>query len=454
LVGHVVVVVALVCAQASPASGHSAPAGEARCATDVPRDGAERPIVLWDAMSESHEQLVRSGLAPFDAEHTGLSVELVRKPNYDLLVDELVATPLEAWPNAILGMEQSVANLARLAEAIPPGECSTVLDSGGLLPIIEATYTVDGRLRAVPFNVSTPVLIYNAAQVRAAGLDPDVPPRTLAELRQAADAITQSGVASSGFVVHDQYGAWFVRQFSAQRGHTIGSPHNGRADPIEEMDLSTSDIVADFEWLRDGVTAGSFLWIGGNPSGSEDLLRLPTERAEAAFTLHTSAALGEVLTLVDQGAFPGSELGVAPLPGNGGLVGGGAWWILDSGDPVTNRAVAEVLEFMVAPPQLGAFDAATGYVPPSESVAAEPVVVERWAEQPELRVGYDQLRVMDGSPAAAGLLTVPARDLDELLAIHMEEMLQPDTDIEALLAEIEVQFMSIVEANRRADGQD
>jgi sn-glycerol 3-phosphate transport system substrate-binding protein len=419
----------------------------------VPRDGEERQIVLWDAMSESHEQLVSASLAQFDAAHTGLSVELVRKPNYELLVNELVATPREAWPNAVLGMEQSVANLASLTAAIPPGECSAALDSGGLLPIVEATYTVDGVLRAVPFNVSTPVLIYNAALVRSAGMDPSKPPRTLAELRQAADAITASGVASSGFVVHDQYGAWIVRQLSAQRGQIIGSPNNGRTAPIEEVSLATDDIVADFEWLRDGVTAGSFLWIGGNPSGSDDLLRIPTDRAEAAYTLHTSAALGDVLALVAQGAFPGSELGVAPLPGNGALVGGGAWWILDSGDSVTNRAVADVLEFIVAPEQLGPFDAATGYVPPAEAVAAEPAVMERWAEQPELRVGYDQLRMMDGSPASAGLLAVPARDLDELLAVRMWELIQPGTDIEAVLEEIEDQFMAIVFANRGADDQ-
>jgi multiple sugar transport system substrate-binding protein len=46
-----------------------------------------------------------------------------------------------------------------------------------------------GVLRAVPFAVSVPMLYYNADVFREAGLDPDAPPTTWAEVREAARVI-------------------------------------------------------------------------------------------------------------------------------------------------------------------------------------------------------------------------------------------------------------------------
>jgi len=426
------------------ASTSSAPGDPARCAASVPDDGAERAIVVWHALGEAQGEMMRSAYAELDAANSGLSVELVRKDNYDMLLAELITTPRDRWPNAILGMEQSVMNLANLGDVIAPGECAAELTPYPLLPIVEATYSVDGELVAIPYNISTPVLVFNGALVRQAGLDPSAPPRTLAELRRAADVVVASGAAPSGLVVYDQYGPWFLRQFSAQRGEPIAVPDNGRSGHIDAMAIATPAVIADFEWLRDGLASGSFLWIGGNPSGFDDLVKLPTDGAQAAFTIHTSAALGDVLALVEQGVFPGSELGVAPLPGDGSLVGGGAWWLLDSGDPVVNRAAAEVVSALIAPDVLGAFDVATGYVPPSEAVAEEQVVLDGWASAPALRVGYDQLAQMDASAASAGLLATPSRTLDELLWYAAGDLLQPDVDVQALLEDVEDQFMSSV----------
>ena len=50
----------------------------------------------------------------------------------------------------------------------------------------------DGVLRAVPFAVSIPMLYYNADLFRQAGLDPDAPPTTWDEVREAALAIREA----------------------------------------------------------------------------------------------------------------------------------------------------------------------------------------------------------------------------------------------------------------------
>src|SRR5262249_24852464 len=58
-----------------------------------------------------------------------------------------------------------------------------------------------GKIAALPFAVSTPILYYNADLFRKAGLDPRKPPETWAELEQAAQRLT---IPSEG-----QHGIWF-----------------------------------------------------------------------------------------------------------------------------------------------------------------------------------------------------------------------------------------------------
>ena len=50
---------------------------------------------------------------------------------------------------------------------------------------------VDGELYGVPFHNSTPLLYYNVEHFKEAGLDPSKPPRTWAELADAAKKLTK-----------------------------------------------------------------------------------------------------------------------------------------------------------------------------------------------------------------------------------------------------------------------
>jgi len=63
-------------------------------------------------------------------------------------------------------------------------------DVSDLEPNVLAYYTVDGKQYSMPFNSSTPMLYYNKDMFRAAGLDPEKPPRTFDEFAEAARALT------------------------------------------------------------------------------------------------------------------------------------------------------------------------------------------------------------------------------------------------------------------------
>src|ERR1700704_6162877 len=59
-------------------------------------------------------------------------------------------------------------------------------------PALHANAMVDGELYGVPFHNSTPLLYYNVEHFKEAGLDPAKPPRTWAELADAAKKLTKA----------------------------------------------------------------------------------------------------------------------------------------------------------------------------------------------------------------------------------------------------------------------
>jgi ABC-type glycerol-3-phosphate transport system substrate-binding protein len=95
--------------------------------------------------------------------------------------------------------DDDTRRLADSGQTIAPGDClrQALPD---VLPSVAAAWSVDGVVRAVPFAVSTPVLVYDRPMFAAAGLDPERPPATLPEVRAAAEQLVDRGVAPTGLV--------------------------------------------------------------------------------------------------------------------------------------------------------------------------------------------------------------------------------------------------------------
>lgn len=409
-------------------------AGTERCVS--PSGRVE--VTIWHPLDAALQTTFDAHIAEFNAIQDDIRIVAEQQPGYAGLIERLAEVDREELPDIVLSNETATYNLATSGATIPRDACPGSEPLDDLLPVVRATYELDGRLVATPYNVSTPLLMYNAALLEAAGLDPSDPPSTLAELRTSSDRIVQSGVAAHGLIVHASYGAWFVKQLAAQRGDDIGEPDNGRGgEPVTDLTFAQPEVAADFQWLRDGIEAGAFAWIDTSGSGYDDLVRVTTEVADGAFTLHTSASLGDVIAVLEGPTFPDSRLGAAPLPGSGGQVGGGALWVLDNGDPLAAGAAQEVVDFLTAPRALAELAAATGCVPPRESALQEPVLIDAWAAHPELRVGYDQLAAMGGDHAAAGLAALPAREIDDLLLRSAYDLIHGEADPLIALAELE-----------------
>jgi sn-glycerol 3-phosphate transport system substrate-binding protein len=90
-------------------------------------------------------------------------------------------------------------------------------------PALAPNALIGGSVYGVPFQNSTPRLYYTADQFKAAGLDPDAPPKTWDELTDAAKKLTQrEGDRTTRWGImlpsNYDYGGWILEALTMSNG--------------------------------------------------------------------------------------------------------------------------------------------------------------------------------------------------------------------------------------------
>lgn len=415
---------------------------------------ADSPITVrvWHTIGNDLESVLEAMFRRFDQLHDGISVESTRFETYDAALRAFASADPDDAPDLLLGQADGTGALAASERFVPPFECADGERPEALrdlLPVIERTFAIDGRYVAVPFLISTPVLVYDRTRWAAAGLDPDRPPTSAEALESAARALVTSGVAPGGLVLYDRSASWFLEQWAAREGRLLVTPDNGHDPSVDPADrraaFETPEAAAALDWLKRVHDDGLIRWIGLNPMGIDDLFQLVDPNDPAGMTLHTSAATGDLTRLLSapDTPFPDAELGIGPLPGpgRGSLVGGNAWWLTDTGDPARIGAAWTVAEWFVRPDQMATLTNTSGYVPLSERAAEHPSVVSWWRQEPNFAVGFEQLVASGSSPAAAGMRLGPRVELQRVLELAAVDVVADHLPVADVLAD----------ANERAD---
>jgi sn-glycerol 3-phosphate transport system substrate-binding protein len=284
----------------------------------------------------------------------------------------------------------------------------------------------------MPFNVSNPVLYYNRKMFEEAGLDPDVPPRTLEELRQFSQQIVDSGAASFGLAIDsgtDSGGGWFIEQWFANAGELYADNGNGRLAPATRVLYDEARGVELLTYVQQLISDGLVAYVGDNAAGSDTFLKLADQTSPAAMTIGTSAGLGTVIAVLGGGLVQGltpEDIGVGPMPGPGpvptALVGGAALYIVrDHGDE-KSAAAWDFITYAVSPEAQSQFVTDTGYVPVrADALEVEPALT-KFTTDPRFRVAYDQLIGSPDDPALQGPILGPQREVRSVTARAVAEI--------------------------------
>jgi sn-glycerol 3-phosphate transport system substrate-binding protein len=238
--------------------------------------------------------------------------------------------------------------------------------------------TYGDMLYCVPYNASTPLVYYNADIFREAGLDPETDvPSTWDELLEVGPQLSvpdgRGGLERWALGLATSPG-WL---FDAWLGQAGGRFLN--EDGTQFIFNSEAGVeVAEFwlELIDRGIAVAS-------SSQTEDFFA-----GRQAMILASTANLENYFR---QAEF---DLRAAPLWCHTECyapIGGGNFYLMDTGTDAEKQASWEFLKWILAPEQSARFAAATGYMAPMVDALETETLQTRFAELPEARITYDQM---------------------------------------------------------------
>lgn len=390
-----------------------------RCPVEVLKK-TTKPIevTFWHGMADVNEETLKAMVNDYNASQSKVKVTLQLQGTYDDVAKKYLATLREGNPPEIVQVnEPYLRSMIDSKSVIPIQVCLDAdnYETDDYLAIPLAQNTVDQKLWAMPFNVSVPVLYFNATAFKKAGLDPATPPTNFEELRAASEKLVSSGAARSG--VAFELKPAYLEQWSAMAGVSMVDHANGRDGLATKATFDNKTGLGIYQFIDQMLDDKLAISVGRNRAGFDHLLALA--KGDAAMTFGTSAALGSVLNVLASGQFPDVEAAVAsmPIPGtgqpasNGGvLIGGGSLYIVEKGTTPEQRAGSwDFTKWLNEPAQQARLHVATGYVPLRSSSVSLPEVVDAWKKTPQLRVAYDSLlasKATKGGPVIGSFFDV------------------------------------------------
>jgi len=153
---------------------------------------AKKPIeiTMWHSMPRANEETLQKLTDQFNSSQSAVKVTLVNQITYDDTFAKYKAGLTSGdLPDIVQLQSSDQQQMIDTRTPVPAGACAKAdnYSFSDFLPRVMSYFTVKGTVYAMPFNTSGQVLLYNKNAFQKAGLDPEKPPSTLDDLRQAAE---------------------------------------------------------------------------------------------------------------------------------------------------------------------------------------------------------------------------------------------------------------------------
>lgn len=267
-------------------------------------------------------------------------------------------------------------------------------------PALKVNAMIDGSVYGVPFQNSTPLLYYNKSAFKAAGLNPNQPPKNWAELLTIGRKLTGGG--KHGLVMPSSYDycGWLTSAFVMANGGQYfnwdyggevfyDAPSSIGALKFLEMLTASNGIMPQGEMNADAVSAAFF-------SG------------QAAMTMLSTGALGFIRENMK------SDYGVAFMPKkitNAAPIGGASLIVPKGNSKARQQAAWTLIKWLTSPKVSGSWSRFTGYFAPNKNAYKLPDMQAYITQYPDAKVALEQL--VYARPWFATYQTVAVREAME-----------------------------------------
>lgn len=431
------------------------------CPLDALDDAGEPVEVLfWHAYGAKSEEALETLAAEYNASQDAVVVRVENQgASYEELQRQFTgAIQSGDLPNITIAEDTQLQFMADSGVVLPASSC---IEASGeqldLLPGPVAYYTLDGVQWPAGFNLSTPVLYYNAGHFEDAGLDPEDPPETLDELTEAARALQDAGVTAEPLAM--LLNPWYLETWLTGIGTTVVDEDNGRAAVATAATLDDDAFVDLLEWVAELDREGLLEGVVATDGQLDQFLALAQQNS--SMLIESSAAATPIEAFL-RGDLDPSELTdddrvilsddlqldvdvrAAPLPGveEAGQVqvGGAAYYLTNTGTPAQQAGAWDFLTYLNEVPSQVTNNLTGSYLPSRTSAAEDPALLDTWETTLSggfLALSYEQLLEVD--PAFPGPVIGPYTDLRVIIRAALEAIVLEDADPAAVAADVQAE---------------
>jgi len=332
---------------------------------------AATEVTWWHAMGGELGKKLEEVAQKFNESQSEYKVVPVFKGTYpETLTAAIAAFRAGQQPAIVQVFEVGTGTMMAAKGAVYPvyqvmKDAGEPWDTKGFLAPVTGYYSdAEGNILSMPFNSSTPIMYYNKDVFKKAGLDPEVAPKTWAELATMGKKIVDSGAATCGFTL--SYAATWVglENYSAIQDLPFGTLQNGFGGTKTEFTFNGPNQAKFWDSLKKAQDDKVFKY--GGPGGAAESAPMFYSQ-QCAVYMGSSASRAGVINNAK-----GFEVGFAPMPYDdtvtkepkNSIIGGATLWTLNGQkDKNVYKGVAKFFTYLSKPEVQADWHQFTGYLP-------------------------------------------------------------------------------------------
>ncbi|MEK9802008.1 MAG: sn-glycerol-3-phosphate ABC transporter substrate-binding protein UgpB [Curvibacter sp.] len=331
----------------------------------TPAAQAQTEIQWWHSMGGALGEWVNDLAKDFNSSQKDFKIVPTFKGSYDeSMTAAIAAFRAGNAPHVLQVFEVGTATMMASKGAIVPvaevmKKANVTFNPDAYVPAVAGYYTApNGQMLSFPFNSSTTVFHYNKDAFKAAGLDPNTPPKTWPEVALAAAKLKASGHKcpfTTSWVSWTQ-----LESFSAWHNTEFATKGNGMRGIDARLSFNSPLHVRHIENLGNMAKQGLFVYKGRGNAADATFVS-----GECAMTTGSSALYGNIKRNAK------FESGISTLPyypdvpgtPQNTVIGGASLWVMAGKKAEEYKGVAQFFAHLSKAEEAAKSHQRTGYLP-------------------------------------------------------------------------------------------
>jgi sn-glycerol 3-phosphate transport system substrate-binding protein len=326
---------------------------------------AQMEIQWWHAMPGANGEWINDLAKGFNESQKDYRVVPTFKGSYEESMPAAIAAYRAGnAPHILQVYEVGTATMMASKKAIVPvgkimADAGVKFDPSAYVPAVAGYYTApSGQMLSMPFNSSTTVFHYNKDAFKAAGLDPEAPPKTWPEVALAAAKLKASGHKcpfTTSWISWTQ-----LESFSAWHNVLYASKNNGFGGLDTRLAFNSPLHVRHIENLANMAKTGLFVYKGRNNAADATFVS-----GECAMVTGSSALSGSVKRNSKFAAGIGTLPYYPDVQGapQNTVIGGASLWVMSGKKPEEYKGIGQFFNYLSQPDVAAKSHQRTGYLP-------------------------------------------------------------------------------------------